>query len=180
MSTTHPETDTTRPATGTDTLDAADYAFTRSAWVEATPAAVYDLISDVSRIGTWSPSADEAAYDDGAGPWTGAWFQGRNHQGDREWTTRSQIVDARPGDTFAFVVGALDDGIVEWRWTFRADGPGTVVQQSWQLLRLDPVLGETRTELDALRDHMAADVEHTLIALARWLSERPSHSSIAE
>ena len=45
-----------------------------------------------------------------------------------------------------------------------------VVQQSWQILRLDPVRGESRAELDALHDHMAASVEHTLLALARWIS----------
>jgi hypothetical protein len=53
-------------------LDAADFAFTRSAWVDATPAHVYELISDVSAISHWSPTADGVSYDDGAGPWVGA------------------------------------------------------------------------------------------------------------
>ncbi|MDH6222477.1 hypothetical protein [Streptomyces pseudovenezuelae] len=32
----------------------------------------------------------------------------------------------------------------QWSWTFHLQGRGTVVEQSWQLLRLDPVLGTTR------------------------------------
>jgi len=141
--------------------------------VAAPPARVYDLISDVSAIGRWSPSASDVAYDDGAGPWVGAWFGGRNRRGDRTWTTRSQVAEARPGSAFGFVVGGLDDGIVHWRWTFAPAGSGTEVEQSWQLLRADPVLGTTAAELGTLRDHMASSVETTLVALGRWIAEHP-------
>jgi polyketide cyclase/dehydrase/lipid transport protein len=150
------------------TLDLAEFAFTRQAWVAAPPATVYDLVSDVSAIERWSPSASAVAYDDGDGPWVGARFSGRNRRDDREWTTRSQVVAADPAAEFAFVV----DGIVSWRWTFRADGDGTVVAQSWRLLRTDPVLGTGHADLVALRDHMAASVESTLLALARWIAGR--------
>ncbi|MEV7422012.1 MULTISPECIES: SRPBCC family protein [unclassified Streptomyces] len=148
--------------------DAAEYTLTRTTWVHAGPAAVFELISDVSMISTWSPSAHDVAYDDGDGPWPGAHFRGRNRRGEREWSSRSQVVESLPGSVFAFVV----DGIVRWRWTFRADGAGTVVEQSWQLLRLDPVLGSTRGDLDALRAHTVTSVEHTLLALARWTAEQ--------
>ena len=56
-------------------------------------------------------------------------------------------------------------------WTTRSQGRGTLVEQSWQLLRLDPVLGTTRGDLDALRDYMANSVEATLISLAQWIAE---------
>ncbi|HUQ61592.1 SRPBCC family protein [Lentzea sp.] len=143
-----------------------DFAFTRQAWVDATPAEVYRLVSDVSAISRWSPNATDAAYDDGAGPEAGAWFSGRNRRGDKEWTSRSQVVKAEPGAVFAFVV----DGIVEWSWTLRAQGRGTVAEQSWRLLRLDPVLGRTEADVIALRDYMAASVETTLASLAEWVT----------
>ena len=153
-----------------DTLDVTGFAFTRQAWVAAPPTAVYDLVSDVSTIERWSPSAGAVAYDPGDGPRVGAWFSGHNRRGEQEWTTRSQVVAASPGQEFAFVVGGADEGIVRWRWTFREDGDGTVVAQSWQLLRHVPVLGATHAEVAALADHMADSVESTLIALARWIS----------
>jgi len=153
-----------------DTLDVTGFAFTRQAWVAAPPTAVYDLVSDVSTIERWGPSASAVAYDPGHGPRVGAWFSGHNRRGEQEWTTRSQVVAASPGQEFAFVVGGADEGIVRWRWTFREDGDGTVVAQSWRLLRHVPVLGTTHAEVAALADHMADSVESTLIALARWIS----------
>ncbi|MFE6488615.1 SRPBCC family protein [Streptomyces sp. NPDC057757] len=164
----------TATTTGNDPfegLDASTFAFTRRAWVDAAPTRVYDLVSDVSTISRWSPDADDVTFDRGAGPRAGAWFGGRNRRDGRQWTTRSQVVRADPGDAFTFVVGGAEDGIVRWSWTFHPEGRGTVVEQSWQLLRLDPVLGTTRGELDALRAYMTNSVETTLISLARWIAE---------
>jgi hypothetical protein len=152
-------------------LGPADFAFIRRAWVDAPPLAVYDLVSEVAMVSRWSPNASEIAYDEGSGPRVGAWFQGRNRKAGKEWTTRSQVVEAEPGSSFAFVVGGADEGIVRWQWNLRAQGRGTLVEQSWQLLRTDPVLGGNRGDLNALRDYMAQSVEVTLAALARWIAE---------
>ncbi|MBT1184019.1 SRPBCC family protein [Streptomyces sp. CJ_13] len=135
--------------------------------------AVYELISNVSTISRWSPNATDAAYDPGAGPRAGAWFSGRNRKDGREWTTRSQVVRADPAIAFGFVVGGTENGIVHWGWTLQPQGRGTIVQQSWQLLRLDPVLGATRADLDALRCYMADSVETTLASLAHWIAGEP-------
>ncbi|CAM5351316.1 hypothetical protein SAVIM338S_01217 [Streptomyces avidinii] len=157
-----------------EVLDASDFTFTRRAWVDAAPARVYDLVSDVSTIGRWSPNASDVTFDQCAGPRVGAWFSGRNHKDGRQWATRSQVVRADPGAAFAFVVGGAEDGIVQWSWTCHSRGRGTVVEQSWQLLRLDRVLGTTRGDLDALRDYMTNSVETTLLSLAQWIAETPS------
>ncbi len=157
-----------------EALVASDFAFTRRAWVDAAPARVYELISDVSAIGRWSPNAGDVAFDHSAGPRVGDWFSGRNRRDGKEWTTRSQVVKADPGAAFGFVVGGAESGIVRWEWTLAPQGRGTVVQQSWRLLRLDPVLGTTRTDLDALLGYMANSVEVTLTALAQWLAEERS------
>jgi uncharacterized protein YndB with AHSA1/START domain len=164
------------------TFEATDFAFTRNAWVDATPTRVYELISDVSAISRWSPTADGVSYDEDAGPWVGAWFSGANRRDGKQWTTRSQVVRADPAVAFGFVVGGAaqpGDGIVGWDWTFRPRGRGTLVEQSWRLLRLDPVLGRTRAELDALRRYMEGSVETTLAALAQWIAEQhPAGSRI--
>ncbi|MFF8860832.1 hypothetical protein ACF08B_02155 [Streptomyces sp. NPDC015139] len=61
----------------------------------------------------------------------------------------------------------------------RPQGDGTLVQQSWQLLRLDPVLGATRADLDALRRYMEDSVETTMVSLAQWIAadHRPAEST---
>jgi hypothetical protein len=112
-------------------------------------------------------------FDEGSGPEAGAWFSGRNRKNGKEWTTRSQVVKAEPGAVFAYVVGGAEDGIVEWSWTFEAQDHGTVAEQSWRLLRMDPVLGSTRADVEALRDYMAASAETTLTALADWVTRKP-------
>ncbi|WP_439658763.1 SRPBCC family protein [Lentzea sp. HUAS TT2] len=148
-------------------MDLSELAFRRHAWVDAAPEEVYRLVSDVSAIGRWSPNASEVAYDEGHGPEAGSWFSGHNRKDGKEWTSRSQVVKAEPGAVFAFVVGGAEDGIVEWTWTLRAQGRGTVAEQSWRLLRTDPVLGP---DLTALRDYMAASAEATLASLAEWVA----------
>ncbi|MEV6056791.1 SRPBCC family protein [Streptomyces sp. NPDC052107] len=142
--------------------DAAGFAFSMRAWVDAAPARVYELVSEVAAISRWSPDADDVAFDPDAGPWAGAWFSGRNRRDDKVWPSRSQIVRVDPGTAFGFVVGGAENGIVHGEWTFTAQGRGTVVQQSWRLLRLDPVLGTTRADLDALRRYMTDSVETSL------------------
>ncbi|MGW3716189.1 SRPBCC family protein [Streptomyces sp. NPDC005133] len=109
-------------------LDPSAFAFSRRAWVDATPAGVYDLVSDVSAIARWSPDATEVTYDEGAGPQVGAWFSGRNQRDGRQWSSRSQVVRAEPGSSFAFVVGGAEGGIVRWTWALHPCGRGTVVE----------------------------------------------------
>ena len=156
-----------------DRVDVSSLGFTRRAWLAATPEDAYRLISDVALVGLWSPNASEVRYDEGAGPRAGAWFSGQNQRGDRTWTTRSQVGEAVPGESFAFTVGGLADGIVSWRWTIQPSGSGCEIQQSWSLRRYDPVLGATQADLDELAAYMADSVESTLVALSRWCGERP-------
>ncbi|WP_405900348.1 SRPBCC family protein [Streptomyces sp. NBC_00727] len=155
------------PLTG---LDLTPFTFARRCWVALPPDSVYRLISDVSLIGTWSPSASAVQYEPGDGPWAGARFSGSNRREGREWVTRSEVVRADPGSRFAFVVGGAEDGIVRWDWRIRAQGTGSVVEQTWRLLRTDPVLGDTVEDVLALRDHMAESAESTLVALAEWIA----------
>ncbi|MGP3632486.1 hypothetical protein ACTU45_03750 [Streptomyces sp. 24-1644] len=81
------------------------------------------------------------------------------------------MVRADPGVAFAFVVGGAAHGIVRWSWQLHEPGTGCVVEQTWQLLRIDPVLGSSLTDIEALRDHMADSAESTLLALAEWIAD---------
>jgi hypothetical protein len=169
-------TDTTEPATD---LDPDEFGFSRTAWVPAPAAAVYELVSDVATVELWSPTASAVRYDDGAGPTHGAWFGGHNRRGEREWDSRSQVLVADAPAEFSFVVGGLDEGSVRWRWLIRDDGPGSIVTQEWQLLRMDPVFGATRRDVLALQREMAASVETTLVRLSRWAQEQHMARTVA-
>lgn len=95
------------------------------------PAEVYDLISDVTRMGEWSPVCKACWWDEGDGPRAGAGFTGHNETPERTWETHSVVEVADPGREFAFVVG---DGISRWGYTFEPADGGTTVTESWRLL----------------------------------------------
>ena len=73
--------------------------------IAADPAAVYAVVSDVTRTGEWSPVCAEAWWEEGAGPQEGAWFRGRNEIPGRTWETRSLVLAAEPGREFRWQVG---------------------------------------------------------------------------
>jgi hypothetical protein len=100
--------------------------------VIARPADVlYDMVSDVTRMGEWSPICTACWWDEGAGPREGAWFTGRNELPERTWETRSQVVAAERGREFAFVVGGA---WVRWGYSFAPVAGGTEVTESWEFL----------------------------------------------
>jgi polyketide cyclase/dehydrase/lipid transport protein len=104
--------------------------------VAASPDTLYDLVSDVTRTGEWSPVCTACWWDEGAapsagGPAVGAWFTGRNVTPERTWETRSQVVVADRGREFAFVVG---EGWVRWGYTFTPVEDGTRLTEHWDFL----------------------------------------------
>ncbi|MET3805521.1 hypothetical protein ABIB25_002525 [Nakamurella sp. UYEF19] len=104
----------------------------KSIMVDTTAPALYDLVSDVTRTGEWSPVCTACWWDDvsRAGQ-VGAWFTGRNQLPERTWETRSQVVVADRAREFAWLVGS---GFVRWGFTFEPDGGTTRVTESWHFL----------------------------------------------
>ncbi|MGY1772432.1 SRPBCC family protein [Blastococcus sp. SYSU D00813] len=104
--------------------------------VATSPEALYDLVSDVTRTGEWSPVCracwwDEGWQGDDGRPRVGAWFTGRNEVPGRTWETRSQVVAADRGREFAWLVGGR---LVRWSFTFEPVEGGTRLTESWEFL----------------------------------------------
>lgn len=117
-------------------------AFTHSGSivVARSPAELYAMVSDVTRMGEWSPVCTGCWWD-GADRGLGAWFTGRNELPERTWETRSQVVAADPGREFAFVVGG---DLVRWGYAFAPVEGGTNVTESWHFLAPGRALFEKR------------------------------------
>ena len=103
---------------------------------------IWELISDVTRIGSYSPETFEAEWLDGAtGPAVGARFRGhvkRNGKGPVYWTTCT-VLASTPGREFAFGVGSADKPINTWRYQLESAGDGTDVTESFQLADSAPI-----------------------------------------
>jgi ribosome-associated toxin RatA of RatAB toxin-antitoxin module len=100
--------------------------------VAATPETVYDLVSDITRTGEWSPICTSCWWEDEADAGrVGAWFVGHNELPDRTWETRSQVVTADRGREFAWIVGGK---FARWGFTCDPDGATTRLTESWEFL----------------------------------------------
>ena len=104
--------------------------------MQASPDKVWGLVSDVTRIGRYSPETFEAEWLDGAtGPAVGARFRGhvkRNQKGPVYWTTCTVLV-CEPGREFAFGVGQKERPLNVWRYRLEPADGGTDATESFQL-----------------------------------------------
>ncbi|NYF97124.1 SRPBCC family protein [Janibacter cremeus] len=103
-----------------------------SVTVRASPEALYDLVSDITRTGEWSPVCTSCWWDEDVDtPGVGAWFTGHNELPDRTWETRSLVVAAERGHEFAWLVGG---SYVRWGFSFTPTREGTRLTESWEFL----------------------------------------------
>jgi uncharacterized protein YndB with AHSA1/START domain len=104
--------------------------------MDAPPDQIWDLVSDVTKIGRYSPETFEAEWLEGAsGPAVGATFRGhvkRNGKGPTYWTTCT-VRECDPGRVFSFGVGPSDKPLNIWRYQLEPSGEGTDVTESFQL-----------------------------------------------
>ena len=88
-----------------------------SLWMDAPPGEVWDLVSDVTRIGEFSPETFEARWTRGStGPEVGASFKGhvkRNGVGPTYWSP-CQVTRCVPNEVFEFAVGTDDVTLNNW------------------------------------------------------------------
>ena len=108
-----------------------DLTFSDSVVVDASPDALYDLVSDVTRTGEWSPVCVACWWDEGATGRAGDWFTGRNVTPERTWETRSLVTVADRGREFAWLVGGSR---ARWGYTLEPVEGGTRLTESWEFL----------------------------------------------
>lgn len=104
--------------------------------IDAPPDEVWDLISDVTRMGSYSPELIEAEWLDGAtGPELGARYRGhvrRNEVGPTYWTT-CEVTGCERGRLFEFAVVLGGRRVNTWRYELVPAGDGTDVTESFRL-----------------------------------------------
>jgi uncharacterized protein YndB with AHSA1/START domain len=106
--------------------------------IDAPPERVWGLVSDITRMGEYSPEVVEAEWTDGAtGPAVGAQYRGhvkRNEIWPVLYWTRCKVTECVPGKVFEFVVIIGDRPVNTWRYEFRAtENRGTEVTESFDL-----------------------------------------------
>ena len=137
--------------------------------VAAPPEQVWSLVSDVTRMGEWSPEALAGEWLGGAsGPGVGAQFKGNNERGKRRWSTKGEVVEAEPGKAFAFDVAAGPMKVARWGFRFEPTATGCRVEERWEDHRgwLITKLGGIITGVPDRAAHNRESMTATLAALA--------------
>ena len=105
--------------------------------VAASPERVYALVSDVTRMGEWSPETNRCRWLGTEEPVPGARFKGYNRRGRARWSNTLVVVSAEPGREFSFRRDVLPCGVCDWRYSMEADGDGTRLTESYEVVKPD-------------------------------------------
>ena len=135
--------------------------------IDASPADVYALVTDVAGMGRFSPECTGGRWLDGAtGPVVGAKFKGTNKRGLARWSTTNEVVVADPDKEFAF---ETKQSGMRWSYDLVADVDGTLLTESREAWRSQPLvakvftalaLGGTQSHADELTEGMTATLEN--------------------
>ena len=150
-----------------DTLRHSD-----SVVINLSPDQLYALISDVTKMGDWSPVCKACWWNEGDGPKVGAIFTGRNELGERAWETKSEVVAADPGTEFAWAVSEPPTR-ARWGYTFKAVDGGTELTETWELppegqaLFMEWFPDDGPAQIQSRADAAAKGIPETLAAIKK-------------
>jgi len=122
--------------------------------IAASPEAVYALVSDISRMGEWSPECIRCEWKQGATHATvGAKFKAKNKGGrGPAWFNSPTVTTAEPGRKFAFNRKGPGIGSYTWNYVMEPTATGTKLTESF-------------------------DAEKPLGSLMSWMTEKWTGSS---
>lgn len=119
--------------------------------VDATVPQVWDVVSDVTRVGEWSHECHSARWlDDATGPAPGVRFRGRNRAGWVRWGRTCQIVEMDPPRRLVWrtVSTLLVPDMTEWCIQLEATSDGrTLITQSFTVLRVPRLMEQLYARL---------------------------------
>jgi hypothetical protein len=103
-----------------------------SVQVAAEPEAVYALVRDLPRMGSWSPECTGVTWRGQVrAPVQGARFVGHNRCGRVRWSTFGEVVAAEPPRRFAFEVTLGPVRVARWEYTVQRTDSGCTVTEQW-------------------------------------------------
>jgi uncharacterized protein YndB with AHSA1/START domain len=130
---------------------------------------LWEMVSDVTRMGEWSPENEGCTWLGGAtGPQAGAKFRGTNRIGKKSWKSVGTVVDVDPGRRFSFRVTAGPFKVAEWGYTFESTAAGCRITETWkdERSRSFKRISGMATGVPDRAAHNRAGMEQTLERLA--------------
>jgi hypothetical protein len=146
--------------------------------IDADAQVLYQMVSDLPRIGEWSPECEGVDWEDGVTvPVEGSTFLGHNAVGPGRrirYSRHGRVLTAEPGREFAFITDEGGRESTVWRYRFEPEAGGTRVTESYEvrwipvwariidvpLNRHKELLSNMRTTLDRLKVAAEARSRH--------------------
>ncbi|HEY9415265.1 MAG TPA: SRPBCC family protein [Pseudonocardia sp.] len=138
-----------------------------STHIAASAETVYGLVSDLTRMGEWSPEATGGEWVGGPGPAVGVKFKGTNAHGAKSWKTVVKVTDASAPSRFAFSNGLGPLVVAEWIYEIAPVADGCELTESW-IDRRGPIIGFIGKHLTGVDDriaHTRSMIEKTLAGI---------------
>ena len=134
--------------------------------IHASPEAVYDLVSDLPRMGEWSPENIGGEWQGSGSGQVGDRFIGHNRTSARSWSVPVMVPVAERGRCFAFVTRPDEGPYVRWTYRLEPSGTGTRVTEVWDVEQLPPAMqSATQAQLDERSRYTEAMLATTLAAI---------------
>jgi uncharacterized protein YndB with AHSA1/START domain len=140
--------------------------------IAAPPDAVFELVTDLTRMGEWSPENEGGAWTgDATGPALGATFSGKNRNGNKTWTTTCTVTRYEPSSGFTFEVTSGPFPISTWAFDITPTETGCRVvhsaadRRNWVIRKL----GNLVSGVSEREAHNRSNMEQTLAAMAEHL-----------
>lgn len=135
--------------------------------VQAPAEKVFGMVSDLGRMGEWSPECVRVEWLGGAtGTAVGARFKGHNRRGPRRWSTKGKVVTLEPGREVAFDITSVANlPVARWTYTVTADGDSAcTLTERWddRRGRVMNILGLLATGVGNRDEHNTQGMEETL------------------
>ena len=138
--------------------------------IAAPPEAVYLLLSNIERIGEFSPECVRAEWHDGiTAPHAGAHFTGHNERGGASWSVECRVLRAMPGEEWVIKANASSPTPTTWRYLLEPTSNGCTVTEFWDAPLLGTAEGESAM---AGRDEQLAENIRTSLQNLKRLAEK--------
>lgn len=138
--------------------------------VGADPMTVWSMVSDLPRMGEFSPEDAGGTWVRGAtGSAVGARFRGVNRNSAREWWTRVRVVECEPGRRLTFDVRTpFGVRVSRWSYEITPTAAGCRLTEHWYRVGnwfIRRVMGPRVTGRADRPGYNVAPIEHTLAAV---------------
>ena len=136
--------------------------------IEASPDQVYAMVSDITRMGEWSPECYRCEWLDGAKvPAVGARFRGYSRANWLRWSRLVEVRAADPGQMFSFttLTDFINKDSTNWRFRFESSNGGTLVTESYEVTQLPSLLIRVISTLARRPHDMRPHMESTLAGI---------------